>query len=84
MATPPEVARMLSPKAPEHYPEVAGELLLLDRYDCMVDELVLRDVLDDVTQFENDDILTSRPFSVHNLTLFLTKCVEACRDALDK
>jgi len=82
---PPEVARMLSPKTPKHCPGVPGELLLLDQYDCMVEELALQDALNDVvTRLENDDILTSRPFGVHNLTSLLTRCVEACHDALDK
>ena len=42
----------------------------------MVDELALHDALNEVvTQLEDDDILTSRPFGVHNLTSFLTRCV---------
>jgi len=76
---------MLPPKAPKHCPEVAGELLLLYQRDCMMDELALQDALNDVvTKLENDDILTSRAFGVHNLTSFLARCVEACHDALDK
>ena len=73
---PSEVARMLSLKTSKYCLEVAGELLLLDQYDCMADKLALQDALNDVvTQLENDDILTSRPFDVHNLTSFLTRCV---------
>ena len=77
---------MLSPKTPKHCPGVAGELLLLDQYDCMVDELALQDSLDDVvTQLESDDdILSSRPFGVHNLPSFFIRCVQACHDALNK
>jgi len=82
---PSEVARILLPKTPKHCLEVAGKFLLLDQHDCTVDELALQDALSDVvTQLEDDGILTSRPFSVHNLTSFLARCVEACHDALDK
>jgi len=82
---PPNITRMLSPKTPKPWLEVSGQLLLLDQHDCMVDDLVLQDALNDVvTQLENDDILTSQPFDLHNLPFFLTRCVEVCHDALDK
>ena len=51
----------------------------------MVDELALQHALDNVVaRLENDDILTSCPFDLYNLASFLTRCVEACNDALDK
>ena len=82
---PPEVARMLSPKMPKPWLEVAAELLPLDQHDCMVDEPAIQDALNDVAaQLENDHILTSRPLDLYNLASFLTRCVEACHDALDK
>ena len=80
---PLEVARMLSPKGPKHWLEPAGELLPLDHYDCVVDELAVRSALDDVVmRFENDEILTPRS-EHHDLAAFLTRCIGVCHDALN-
>ena len=81
-----EVARMLSPKGPKHWLEPAGELLPLDHYDCMVDELAVQNALHDVVlRLETDEILTLQSFiEPHDLAGFLTRCIGACHDALDK
>ena len=83
---PLQVARMLSPKGPKRWLEPAGGLLPLDHYDCIMDELALQNALDDVVmQLENDKILTSQSFTeLHDLAGFLTRCIGACHDALDK
>ena len=87
MAIPPplEVSRMLSPKGPKPWLEAAGQLLPLDHHDYMVDELVLQIALDDVViRLESDEILTSQSLEHHDLAGFLTRCTEACHNALDK
>lgn len=79
-----EVARMLSPKRPKPGVEAAGEILRLDQYACVVDGLVFQNALDDVvTQLENGIKPTPRLLDDYDLAPFLTRCVEACHDALD-
>jgi hypothetical protein len=75
---------MLSPKKPKPGVEAAGKLLLLDQYDFAVDKPAIQDALNDVVaRLENDEILTSQSFEPHDLAAFLTRCIEACHDALD-
>ena len=79
---PLEVARMLSPEGPKHCLDPAGKLLLLDHYDCMVDELAFQNALGDVvTRLENDRILA---LEHRDLAGFLNRCIEICHDAPDK
>jgi hypothetical protein len=74
---------MLSPKKPKPDIEAVGKLLLLDEYECVADGLVFQDTLNDVvTRFDNKP--TSQSLDHRDLAVFLTRCVEACHDALDK
>ena len=80
-----EIARMLSPKKPKPGVEVVGRLLPLDQYDCVADGLLFQETLDDViTHLKNDNEPTSQSLDRHGLATFLTRCITACRDALDK
>ena len=80
-----EVARMLSPKKPKLGVEVVGGLLLLDQYDCVVDEPPFQKTLDDVmTQFKDDNNPTSQLLDRHNLAALLTRYVAACYYALER
>jgi len=55
------------------------------QYDCVVDGLDFEHSLDDVvTRLKNDGNPTSQLLDHHGLSVFLTRCVEACHDALDR
>ena len=79
-----EIARMLSPKKPKPHIEHTAELLLQHQYDYVVDRPAFQNALEDVvTRLVNDASLTSQSFNLHDLAVFLTRCVEVCHDALD-
>jgi len=85
----PMFAKILSPKNPKPGVETAGELLLLDEYDCKIDEPAFLDSLGDIAQ----GLLQSQHFSTQTgsgesthykpLVAFLTDCVSLCHNALD-
>ena len=86
---PPDgLARMLSPKTPKRGIEAAGKLLPLAQYDCLVDGQPFLAALDDVVA--QSKTFTPRPAgscglaSYPSLAKFLTDCVEACHNALDR
>ena len=79
---------MLSPKTPKHGVEATGKLLLLHQYDCIVDELPFQAALDDAAKqlrtFTPQAAGSGESASYPSLAEFLTGCVRACRDALDR
>jgi len=83
-----ELARMLSPKSPKPGVETAGELRLLHQYNCTVDKKPFQDALDDAVKqlrtFTPQPAKSSESASYPGLVKFLTECVEACHNALDK
>jgi len=85
---PPELARMLSPKTPKRGIEVAGELLRLHDYNCIVDRQPFLAALDDVVAqfrtFTPQPAGSGESVSYPSLAEFLTECVEACHKALDR
>jgi len=78
-----EVARMLSPKKPKAGVE-AIDRLLLDQYDCVADELIFQDTLNDaISRLKSDNESARQSLDHHDLVVFFTRCVETCHDALD-
>ena len=83
-----KLSRVLSPKTPKPGAEAAGELLRLDDYDCVVDNQPFQEALNDVVArietFAPPPAGVGESASYHGLAKFLTECVEACHDVLDK
>jgi len=76
---------MLSPKKPKPHTEPTAELLLQHQYDYVVDRPAFQNALEDVvTRLVNDATSISQSFDLHDLAVLLTRCIEACHDALDK
>ena len=83
-----ELARMLSPKTPKRGVKAAGKLLRLHQYDCVVDELPFQAALDDavgrLSTFTPQAAGSGESATYPSLAEFLTGCVRACHDALDR
>jgi len=85
----PIFAKVLSPKKPKLGVKTAGELLLLDDYDCKIDESAFLGSPGDIAQ----ELLQSKHFSTRRgsgesthykpLVAFLNDCVRLCHDTLD-
>ena len=86
---PSTLARMLSPKEPKSTVKVAGELLRLNQYNCVVDGPAFQIALDDVfRRLDASQISqgagTGEVGYYPDLAEFLTSCVEECHEVLDK
>ena len=83
-----ELARMLSPKSPKSGVETAGKLVPLHQHDCMVDGQPFQEALNEAVArlgiFTPQAAEADESTSHRGLTEFLTECVKACHDSLDK
>ena len=83
-----ELARILSPKKLKPGAQPADGLLSLRQYDCMVDEqpfqAALEDVITGFRTFNPQSAGAPEKDYCSGLAEFLTGCVKACHDALDK
>jgi hypothetical protein len=85
---PLELSRALSPKTPKPGVGTPEKLLSIDQYHCRVDgkafDDALRDTVAQLKTFAPPAVGVEKPAYCLNLAEFLTNCVRACHDALDK